>query len=125
MQSIVEETVSIYRAQIGSVEPFPERAEDRDTVKQAWLEVCTARNVWVKLEEDIFKLVSNCSYLLHFVALISHCRLLDVLHRQEGLRRPPLGLISCLHTTSRGLDQNGRFVTTSNDYWKNCTTFTR
>ena len=35
MRSIIEETVSIYRAQIGSVEPFPERVEDRDTVKQA------------------------------------------------------------------------------------------
>ena len=58
-RSIIEETISIYRAQIGSVEPFPERADDRDTVKQAWLEVCTTRNLRVELEEDIFKLVSN------------------------------------------------------------------
>ena len=43
--SIIEETISIYRAQIVSVEPFPERVDDRDTVKQAWLEVCTARNL--------------------------------------------------------------------------------
>jgi hypothetical protein len=60
-RSVIEETVSIYRAQIGSVEPFPERAEDRNTVKQAWLEVCTGRNVRVELEEDVFKLVSNGS----------------------------------------------------------------
>ena len=39
--SVIEETISIYRAQIGSVEPFPECANDCDTVKQAWLEVCT------------------------------------------------------------------------------------
>ena len=125
MQSVVEEMVSIYCAQIGSMEPFPKRAEDCDTVKHAWLEVCTTQNVRVELEEDVFKLVSDCSYVLHFVALISRCRLLDVLHRQEGSRRPPLGLISCLHTTSRGLDQNGRFVTTLNDYWKDHATFTR
>jgi hypothetical protein len=72
-RSVIEETISIYRAQIGSVEPFPERADDHDTVKQAWLEVCTSRNLRVELEEDIFKLVSDCShgYFLHFMAMIS------------------------------------------------------
>jgi hypothetical protein len=124
-RSVIEETVSIYRAQIGSVDPFPERADDRDTVKQAWLEVCTSRNVRVELEEDIFKLVSDCSYLLYFVVLISLCRLSDALHKQEGLRRPPLGLISCLHTTSTGWDRNKRFVTMSNSYWKGLALFTR
>ncbi|KAF8960234.1 hypothetical protein BDZ97DRAFT_1905964 [Flammula alnicola] len=56
-RSIIEETISIYRAQIGAVEPFPERADDRDTVKQAWVEVCTGRNLRVELEEDIFKFI--------------------------------------------------------------------
>ena len=59
MCSIIEETISIYCAQIGSVEPFPERADDHDTVKQAWLEVCKSRNLRVELEEDIFKLVCD------------------------------------------------------------------
>jgi hypothetical protein len=58
-RSIIEECISIYRAQIGGVEPFPERTDDRDTVKQAWVEVCTGRNVQLELEEDIFKLVSG------------------------------------------------------------------
>jgi hypothetical protein len=60
-RSIVEETISIYRAQIASVEPFPERADDRDTVKQVWLEVCTGRNLQVEIEEDSFKYVSDSS----------------------------------------------------------------
>jgi hypothetical protein len=60
-QSIIEETISIYCAQIGGVEPFPERADDRNAVKQAWLEVCTSRSLKVELKEDIFKLV--CEYL--------------------------------------------------------------
>jgi hypothetical protein len=59
-RSIIEETLSIYRAQIGGVEPFPECADDRNAVKQAWVEVCTSRNLKVELEEDIFKLV--CEY---------------------------------------------------------------
>ena len=33
--SIIEETISIYCAQISSVEPFPDHADGRDTVKQA------------------------------------------------------------------------------------------
>ena len=103
-RSVIEETISIYRAQIGSVEPFPERADDRDTVKQAWLEVCMSRNLRLELEEDIFKLVSERSHhhflQVHFMAMISPYRLLDVLHKQEGLRRPPLGRILCLGTTS-------------------------
>ena len=41
-RSVIEETISIYRAQIGSVEPFPERTDDHDTVKHAWLEVYTS-----------------------------------------------------------------------------------
>ena len=59
--SLIEETISIYRTQISSLESFPERADDRDTVKQAWVEVCTSRNVRLELEEDIFKLVSDNS----------------------------------------------------------------
>jgi hypothetical protein len=58
-RSIIEDTISIYRAQISSVEPFPERTDDRDTIKQAWLEVCTGRSLRVELEEDIYKLVSG------------------------------------------------------------------
>ena len=57
--------ISIYCAQIGSVEPFPERADDHNTVKQAWLEVCGAWNLRLELEEDIFKLVSYFSYYIH------------------------------------------------------------
>ena len=58
--------ISIYRAQIGGVEPFPERADDRDSVKQAWLEVCTSRSLRVELEEDIFKLVRQSPFFLSF-----------------------------------------------------------
>jgi hypothetical protein len=125
-RSIIEETISIYRAQIGSVEPFPERTDDRDTVKQAWLEVCTSRNLRVELEEDMFKLVSNwCFFFPHFMTMMTLCRLLDVLHKQEGLRRPPLGHILYQRTTSMTLDQNGRFVIKSNSYWKDHDSFTR
>ena len=53
-RSIIEETISIYHAQISCVEPFPERTDDRKTIKQAWLEVCTGRNLRVELDEDIF-----------------------------------------------------------------------
>ena len=42
MQSIIEEVILIYHVQIGGVEPFPEHANDCDSVKQAWLEVCTS-----------------------------------------------------------------------------------
>ena len=95
-RSLIEETISIYRAQIGGVEPFPERTDDRETVKQAWLEVCTGRDVQVTLEEDIYKLVSDYSYsvLSSFVAMISLCRLSDVLHKHEATLNLPLSPIS-------------------------------
>ena len=124
-RSIIEETISIYRAQIGSVEPFPDRADDRDTVKQAWLEVCTSRNLRVELEEDIFKLVSDCSCFLDFADMISSYRLLDGLHKQEGLRRQPLSHILYRRTTSTALDQNAKFVTKLNNFWKDFGLFTR
>jgi hypothetical protein len=117
-RSIIEETISIYRAQIASVEPFPERTDDRDTVKQAWLEVCTARNLRVELEEDIFKFVSHSRYFLLFVTMISPCRLSRVLHKQEDMLKQHQGLISCLRTRLTALDQNTRFVGVLNSYWK-------
>ena len=117
-RSIIEETISIYRAQIASVEPFPERADDRDTVKQAWLEVCTARNLRVELEEDIFKFVSHSRYFLVFVTMIFSCRSLHALHKQEDTLKQHLGLISYLRTRSTAMDQNGRFVSVLNSYWK-------
>lgn len=115
-RSIIDETISIYRAQIASVEPFPERADDRDTVKQAWLEVCQGRNLRVELEEDIFKFVSHSKYFLLFVTMISRRRLSRVLHKQEDMLKQHLGLISYLHTRLTVMGQNGRFVTEWNSY---------
>ena len=66
-RSIIEEVISIYRVQIGGVEPFPEHADDCDSVKQAWLEVCTSRSLRVELEEDIFKLVRRSPFFLSFL----------------------------------------------------------
>jgi hypothetical protein len=83
-RSIVEETISIYRAQISSVEPFPDRTDDRDTIKQAWIEVCTGRNIRVELEEDIFKLVSDSSYFLLFAAMISSLQIVGRASQVRG-----------------------------------------
>jgi hypothetical protein len=58
-RSLIEETISIYCAQIGGVDPFPECSDDRDTVKQAWLEVCTGRNVEVDIADDMYKYVCD------------------------------------------------------------------
>jgi hypothetical protein len=124
-RSIIEETISIYRAQIGSVEAFPERADDRNTVKQAWLEVCSGRNLRVELEEDIFKLVSDSGYFLLFVTMISPCRLSDVHHKQEDMLKRCLGHILYLHTRLTAMDQDARFVTQLNNYWKALALFTR
>ena len=66
-RSIIEEVISIYHAQIGGVEPFPECADDCDSVKQAWLEVCTSCSLRVELEEDIFKLVRQSPFFLSFL----------------------------------------------------------
>lgn len=98
-RSIIEETISIYRAQIASVEPFPERTDDRDIVKQAWLEVCTGRNLRVELEEDIFKFVSDSRVIFYFifVTMISH-RSLHALHKQEDMLKRHLGHILYLHS---------------------------
>ena len=74
--SIIEETILIYHAQIGAVEPFPECTNDCNTVKQAWVEVCTGQNLQAPLEEDIFKLVSQFqSFFLFFTSVNPPCRL--------------------------------------------------
>ena len=113
--SIIKETISIYHAQIGSVEPFPECANDWDTVKQARVKVCTGWNLWVKLEENIFKLVSDSNYFPLLVTMISPCRLLVMLRKQEGMLNPFWGCILYPHTRLTAMDQNARFVTALNN----------
>ena len=115
-RSIIEETISIYRAQIGGVEPFPERTDDCDTEKQAWLEVCTGRNVRVELEEDMFKLVSDYSNSLLFARVISLYRLSVVLHKHEATPRLFPSRISYLHTTSTAMVKSTRPVTGWNKF---------
>jgi hypothetical protein len=61
-KSLIEGTISIYKAKLSAKHPFPERVEDRDAVKDSWMEVCTERNVQVELEEDAFKLVMHLTY---------------------------------------------------------------
>ena len=56
-KSLIEDTITIYKAKLSAKHPFPERTEDREAVKQSWIEVCSERNVQVDLEEDVFKLV--------------------------------------------------------------------
>lgn len=50
-QYIIEKTILIYHAQIACVEPFPECTDDRVTVKQAWLEVCSGQSIRVDIED--------------------------------------------------------------------------
>ena len=110
-QSIIEEIISIYCAQIGGVNPFPERTDDRDTVKQAWVEVCSGGNVQVELE-DMFKLVSDYNYYsVLIVAMISLCRLLVVLRKHEAMLKLYLSHISYWHTRSTAMDQSTRPAT--------------
>ena len=116
MQSIIKDTISIYRAQISSVEPFPERTDDRDTIKQAWLEVCTGQSLQVELEEDIFKLVSGSTYFLCFVAVISLFRLLDVLRKYGAMPKLHLDLILYQLTGLTAMYRSGMFVTVSNNF---------
>ena len=56
-KSLIEDTITIYKAKLSAKHPFSERTKDREAVKQSWIEVCSERNVQVDLEEDVFKLV--------------------------------------------------------------------
>ena len=57
-KSLIEGTITIYKAKLSTKHPFPECTKDRDAVKESWIEVCHEQNVQVELEEDVFKLVS-------------------------------------------------------------------
>lgn len=56
-KSILEDAMSIYRVSICSVEPYPDRLEDRDLAADAWVRACEDRKVRVDFDEDILKLV--------------------------------------------------------------------
>ena len=56
-KSLVDETISIYQAQITAVQPWPSNSENWEYISQAWLEVCSSRNVRIELDDEIFKVV--------------------------------------------------------------------
>ncbi|KIK04876.1 hypothetical protein K443DRAFT_4235 [Laccaria amethystina LaAM-08-1] len=56
-KSVVEEAISIYRAQIGAVEPYPDRVEDREAAVAAWVEACNGRGIRIEFDQDIMKLI--------------------------------------------------------------------
>ena len=57
-KSLADETISIYQAQIIMVQAWPSSAENLASITQAWIEVCTSRNVRIDLDEEIFKAVN-------------------------------------------------------------------
>ncbi|KIJ90071.1 hypothetical protein K443DRAFT_117147 [Laccaria amethystina LaAM-08-1] len=57
-KSVVEEAISIYRAQIGAVEPYPDRVEDREAAVAAWVEACNGRGIRIEFDQDIMKLIT-------------------------------------------------------------------
>ena len=62
-KSLADETISIYQAQIITVQAWPSSAENLASITQAWIEVCTSRNVRIDLDEEIFKAVNVHSYI--------------------------------------------------------------
>jgi hypothetical protein len=69
-KSLVDETISIFQAQIVAVKPWPSTAENWEYVSQAWIEVCSSRNVRIELDDEIFKVVSNS--LLFSIIFLSY-----------------------------------------------------
>ena len=65
---LADETISIYQAQIVAVQPWPSTAENWESVSQAWIEVCSSRNVRIEIDDEIFKVVRT-SLLFSFIFL--------------------------------------------------------
>jgi hypothetical protein len=90
-KSLLEETISIYRAQIGGVHPYPDRLEDRDAATGAWVESCNARGVRVEFDEDMLKLVSLTVSSAVVLSIRSLHRSLPVHLRSMVSSRPSRG----------------------------------
>ena len=99
-KSLLEETISIYRAQIGGVHPYPDRLEDRDAATGAWVESCNARGVRVEFDEDMLKLVSVTILSVVILSTRSLHRSLPVHLRSVASSRPSHGLWSRPHMES-------------------------
>ena len=67
-KSLVDETISIYQAQIVAVQPWPSTAENWESISQGWIEVCSARNVRIELDDEIFKVVRTLLSILSSIS---------------------------------------------------------
>ena len=56
-KSVTEDCISIYRAKIGAVQPFPIKTDNLQAVQLAWVEVCNNRNLQIDLDDSVFKAV--------------------------------------------------------------------
>jgi hypothetical protein len=64
-KSLLEETISIYQAQIIAVQPWPSTSENWEYISQAWIEVCSSRKVQIDLDDEIYKFVRT-SLIFYF-----------------------------------------------------------
>lgn len=115
-KSLVDETISIYQAQIAAVQPWPSTAENWESVSQGWVEVCASRSVRIELDDEIFKVV-RISF--HFLLSISsshgsyHFRSLTALHKLEGTQKQSQNLMSSQPFPLIHQPPNAQFVTRS------------
>ncbi|KAF8874589.1 hypothetical protein BD779DRAFT_1450823, partial [Infundibulicybe gibba] len=56
-KAVLEDAIVDYRAQVCTVEPYPDRLQDRDWAAKVWVKACEERNVRIEFDEDILKLV--------------------------------------------------------------------
>ena len=110
-KSLLEESISIYRAQIGGVQPYPDRLEDRDTATGAWLESCNVRGVRVEFDKDMLKLVSLTILPNVVLSIRSLHRSLPVHLRSVASSRPLHGLWLRPHMESIQVHPSARLGT--------------
>lgn len=64
-KSLTEEAISIFRAHIGALNPWPARADNWETVSVAWMEVCSSRKLRMEMDEEVLTAV-RCRLPLSF-----------------------------------------------------------
>ena len=62
-KSLTEDSIAIYRARIGAIQPFPVKTDNLQAVQFAWVEVCKNRNLQIDLDDSVFKAVCRVAIL--------------------------------------------------------------
>jgi hypothetical protein len=99
VQAVLDVAYHHFRCRVCTERPYLDRIEEQEFATTAWTKGCRMKGVSIAFDEDMFKLVSDCSPFLHL--LMDAFRLLPECLKSGGRSKQKFACIARVATSWR------------------------